>query len=67
MVISELIKKLEEIKEKEGDLHIKIFDNYAEEEGWGYDNQDLWLDASPVVEWVEDDDENKIEKVVCFK
>lgn len=67
MKISEVIKKLEEIKNQEGDLKVTIFDDYTANEGWGYDNKDLWQNAHPVVEFIEDDDENEIEKVVCFR
>ena len=67
MRIDELIKKLEEIKNKEGNLRVTIFDEYTDSEGWDYKNQDLWLDTNPVVEMVEDDQNNKIEKVICFR
>ena len=67
MKISELIKKLEQIKNQEGDLRVTIFDDYTANEGWGYENQDLWLDTNPVVEMVEDDQDNELEKVVCFR
>lgn len=67
MKISELIKELEQIKNQEGDLKVTIFDEYTANEGWGYNNKDLWQNTYPVVEFIEDDDENEIEKVVCFR
>lgn len=67
MKISELIKRLEEIKNKEGDLRVTIFDEYTANEGWDYENQDLWQDICPCVEFVEDDEDNQVEKVVCIR
>ena len=67
MKISELIKRLEEIKNKEGDLRVTIFDEYTANEGWDYETQDLWQNICPCVEFVEDDEDNQVEKVVCIR
>lgn len=66
MKISELISKLNTILETEGDLRVTVFDEYTEAEGWDYNREDLWLDASPSVGFVENDKGEKIEKVVTI-
>lgn len=80
MKISEFIKELEEIKEREGDLRVTTFDEYTASEGWGdYDYKDLWTNACICVELAEDDDDEdeedqeenedreEPEKVVCIR
>lgn len=80
MKISEFIKELEEIKEREGDLRVTTFDEYTASEGWeDYDYKDLWTNACICVELAEDDDDEdeedqeenenreEPEKVVCIR
>ena len=60
MTISKLIEKLEEIKATKGDIKVAIFDEYKANEGWGYEEKDLWYDPQIGLEWVVD------EEVVCL-
>lgn len=64
MKISEMIQTLQAILETEGDLRVTVYDEYTACEGWGYKQEDLWVDARPEVEVVVDDDEKEVEKVV---
>lgn len=64
MTISEMIKVLTEIKEKEGDLRVTVFDEYTANEGWDFRNEELWLTADASVDKVRDDHSNVLEKVV---
>ena len=66
MKISEMIKALTTILETEGDLRCTIYDEYTANEGWGFKNEDLWCNARADIDWVIDDNNNKIEKVVLF-
>lgn len=66
MTITEMIKVLETIKEKEGDLRVTIFDTYTESEGWDYNNEELWITAETTVDNVLDDNDNIVEKVVLI-
>lgn len=66
MKISEVIKELEKILATEGDLRVTVYDEYTAAEGWDYKNEDLWLDTSPCVTTVYDDNDKAIEKVVQF-
>ena len=67
MKISEMIKALEELKEQYGDIRVTVFDEYTANEGWDYKNEDLWLDAEPMVDKVTDDDDNELEQVVVIQ
>ena len=67
MKISEMITELKKILAEEGDLRVTIFDEYLENEGWDYSNEELWDDAEVRVEMITDDDDNDLEKVVCFR
>lgn len=62
MKISEFIKELEEIKEREGDLRVTVFDEYTANEGWDYNYEDLWTNACICVELVKDEDEDDEEE-----
>lgn len=66
MTITELIKKLEAIREAEGDIRVTVYDEYTSAEGWDFKNEELWLDADAMVDMVLDDDDNEIEKVVLI-
>ena len=66
MKISEMIKVLTEIKEKEGDLRVTVFDEYTANEGWDFKNEELWLDADANVDKVRDDHGKVLEKVVVI-
>jgi len=66
MKITQMIAALTAILETEGDLRVTVFDTYTENEGWDYDHADLWCDAAPSLDWVTDDDDNEIEKVVVL-
>jgi hypothetical protein len=66
MKISQMIATLNAILATEGDLRVTVFDTYTENEGWDYDHVDLWCDAVPSLDWVTDDDDNKVEKVVVL-
>lgn len=63
MKISEMIKELEKVLREEGDLRVTVFDNYTANEGYDYDNEELWTDAYVDIEYTEDDDGNELEKV----
>ena len=63
MKISEMIQALQAILETEGDLRVTVYDEYLASEGWGYEEEDLWVDARPEVEVVVDDGK-EVEKVV---
>lgn len=67
MTITEMIKKLEAIREVEGDIRVTVYDEYTANEGWDYNHEELWLDAEPIVDMVTDDDDKEIEKVVCIR
>lgn len=67
MTISEMIKRLQAIKETEGDIRVTVYDDYTADEGYDYNNEDLWVDASAVIDVVTDDDDNELEKVVLIK
>ena len=62
MTISKMIEKLNAILATEGDIRVTVYDEYTAEEGWDYEECDLWLDAVPCVEKVADTNE----KVVCI-
>ena len=64
MTITEMIKKLEAIREIEGDIRVTVYDEYTAAEGWDYSHEELWLDAEPIVNIVIDDNDKEIEKVV---
>lgn len=66
MKISEMIKVLTEIKEKEGDLRVTVFDEYTANEGWDFKNEELWLDVDANVDKVRDDHGKVLEKVVVI-
>lgn len=66
MKISEVIKELENILAREGDLRVAVYDDYTAAEGWDYKEEDLWLDTCPCVNTVCDDNGKEIEKVVQF-
>ena len=66
MKISEMVKVLNELMEKEGDLRVTIYEDYMANEGWGYKNEELWSTASAVVDEVLNDDDEVIEKVVLI-
>ena len=66
MTITEMIKKLEAIREVEGDIRVTVYDEYTAAEGWDYSHEELWLDAEPIVNIVTDDNGKEIEKVVCM-
>ena len=66
MTITEMIKKLEAIRAKEGDIRVTVYDEYTASEGWDYKHEELWIDAEPTVNMVTDDDNKEIEKVVCM-
>lgn len=66
MKISEMIKKLEELKEQVGDIRVTIFDDYTAEEGYDYEYKDLWLDPAVYLDMVVDDDGNRLEQVVLI-
>ena len=66
MTITEMIKKLEAIREVEGDIRVTVYDEYTAAEGWDYSHEELWLDAEPIVNMVTDDNDKEIEKVVCI-
>lgn len=67
MTITEMIKKLEALKKEHGDLRVTVYDEYTANEGWDYKYEDLWITADAVIDTVEDDDENEIEKVILIK
>ena len=67
MKISELIKELEEIKNKNGDLRVTIYDEYLANEGWDYEYQDLWKNVHPCVEFIDDEEGEPVEEVVCLR
>ena len=67
MTITEMIKKLEAIREVEGDIRVTVYDEYTSAEGWDYKNEELWTDAEPTVDMVIDDNDKEIEKVVCIR
>lgn len=67
MTITEMIKKLEAIREVEGDIRVTVYDEYTAAEGWDYSHEELWLDAGPIVDIVTDDNDKEIEKVVCIR
>ena len=66
MTITEMIKELETIRAKEGDIRVTVFDEYPYEEGYEYDMEDLWLDVYARIADVVDNNNNKIEKVVVI-
>ena len=66
MTITEMIKKLEAIRAIEGDIRVTVYDEYTSAEGWDYKNEELWVDAEPIVNMVIDDNGKEIEKVVCM-
>lgn len=66
MKLSEMIKKLQAIYDEKGDLRVTIFDHWTWTEGYDYKTEELWHDCKPVLDMVEDDDENKIEEVVLI-
>ena len=66
MTITEMIKKLEAIRAIEGDIRVTVYDEYTSAEGWDYKNEELWVDAEPIVNMVIDDNDKEIEKVVCM-
>lgn len=61
-----MIKKLEAIRAIEGDIRVTVYDEYTSAEGWDYKNEELWVDAEPIVNMVIDDNDKEIEKVVCM-
>ena len=67
MKLSEMIKKLQAIYDEKGDLRVTIYDDYTANEGYDYKNEERWCDCEPVLDMVEDDDENKIEEVVLIR
>jgi hypothetical protein len=67
MKLSEMIKKLQAIYDEKGDLRVTIFDHYTANEGSYDKNEELWCDCKPVLDMVEDDDENEIEEVVLIQ
>lgn len=66
MKISEMIKKLEELKEQVGDVRITIYDDYTAYEGYDYDDKDLWLDVTADPDIVIDDEGCMIETVILI-
>ena len=66
MTITEMIKKLEAIRAKEGDIRVTVYDEYTANARWGYKNEELWVNVEPTVDIVTDDDDKEIEKVVCM-
>ena len=66
MTITEMIKKLEAIREVEGDIRVTVYDEYTAAEGWDYKNEELWENAVPTIDMVIDDNDKEIEKVVCI-
>ena len=64
MRISEVIKNLEAILATEGDIRVTVFDEYTANEGWDYENKDLWIDTEPVVAVIRDDNGKELERVV---
>lgn len=60
MTITELIKKLEQLKAQEGDLKVYTYDYYTEAEGWDYEEDDLYIDALPCVREKGDTEEKVI-------
>ena len=66
MTITEMIKELETIRAKEGDIRVTVFDEYTYAEGYKYNMEELWLDVSAKINDVVDNDNNKIEKVVVI-
>jgi len=64
MTISEMIKKLEALKAKYGDLRVTVYDDYTANEGWDYKNEDLWLTADAEFDMVIDEDGREVEKVI---
>ena len=64
MRISEVIKNLEAILATEGDIRVTVFDEYTADEGWGYKNEDLWVDAEPFVAVIRDENGKELERVV---
>lgn len=67
MKVSEMIKKLEELKEQYGDIRVTVYDDYKAEEGWDYKNEELWLDAEPIIDDVIDDNDNIVEQVITIR
>ena len=67
MTITEMIKKLEAIRDAEGDIRVTIYDDYTANEGWGYKHEELWSDAEPIIDMVLDDNDKEIEKVVWIR
>lgn len=62
-----MIKKLEAIRAKEGDIRVTIYDEDTAYKRWGYKNEELWVNVKPTVDMITDDDDDKeIEKVVCM-
>lgn len=66
MRISEMIEALQRIMEEEGNLQVTYYDEFMAEEGYDYDHEELWVPATPYVDWVKDNSGKKIRKVVCF-
>ena len=60
MTITELIKKLEEIKNKEGNIRVCVYDEYTASEGWDYQEEDLYQDATPRIVHIENTNEKVI-------
>lgn len=46
MTIREMIERLEAMAQEHGDdMRVCIYDEYTANEGWGYKEEDLYLDA----------------------
>lgn len=60
MTITELIKKLEQLKAQEGDLKVYTYDYYTEAEGWDFEEEDLFIPASPSIREKGDTEEKVI-------
>lgn len=60
MTITELINKLEQLKAQEGDIRVCVFDEYTANEGWDFEEEDLYQNPTPHIEYVEGTDEKVI-------
>lgn len=60
MTITELINKLEQLKAQEGDIRVCVYDEYTANEGWDFEEEDLYQSPTPHIEYVEGADEKVI-------
>jgi len=60
MTITELINKLEQLKAQEGDIRVCVYDEYTANEGWDFEEEDLYQSPTPHIEYVEDTNEKVI-------